>query len=230
MTDTVLSLTDATLSLQSNAGHVEILHGISLNVQSGESVGLIGPSGSGKSSLLMLMGGLEQATSGQVTALGQDLTQMDEDQLARFRRGNMGIVFQSFHLIPTMTALENVATPLELAGHKDAFERAREELAAVGLSARADHYPAQMSGGEQQRVALARASAPRPRILLADEPTGNLDGVNGSAIIELLFDLRDRHGATLVLVTHAPELAQRCDRVIHLSDGRIDAKNPEAAA
>lgn len=230
MNNTVLSLTDASLSLQSNVGRVEILHGISLNVQSGESLGLIGPSGSGKSSLLMLMGGLEQATSGTVSALGQDLTKMDEDQLARFRRGTMGIVFQSFHLIPTMTALENVATPLELAGHDDAFERARAELEAVGLTARADHYPSQMSGGEQQRVALARASAPRPRILLADEPTGNLDGANGAAIIDLLFGLRDRHGATLILVTHAPELASRCDRVIHLRDGRIDTQAAEAAA
>lgn len=159
----VLSLTDVTLSLDGNAGRIEILHGISLDVQSGESLGLIGPSGSGKSSLLMLMGGLEQATTGSVTALGQELTTMNEDQLARFRRDSMGIVFQSFHLIPTMTALENVATPLELAGHRDAFDRAMEELQAVGLEARADHYPSQMSGGEQQRVALARAAAPAPR-------------------------------------------------------------------
>ncbi len=222
MSDPVLSLTNATLALDGNAGRVEILHGITLDVQSGESVGLVGPSGSGKSSLLMLMGGLEQATSGHVTALGQDLTAMDEDQLARFRRDTMGIVFQSFHLIPTMTALENVATPLELAGHRDAFDRAMEELKTVGLEARADHYPSQMSGGEQQRVALARASAPRPKILLADEPTGNLDEANGAAIIEMLFGLRDRHGSTLVLVTHAPELAQRCDRVVRLRDGRID--------
>ncbi|SEP78044.1 ABC transporter ATP-binding protein [Thalassovita taeanensis] len=222
MSDPVLSLTDATLSLEGNAGRVEILHGITLDVQRGETLGLVGPSGSGKSSLLMLMGGLERATGGHVNALGQDLTTMSEDQLARFRRGNMGIVFQSFHLIPTMTALENVATPLELAGHRDAFDRARAELQAVGLADRADHYPSQMSGGEQQRVALARASAPRPAILLADEPTGNLDGANGAAIIELLFGLRDRHGATLVLVTHAPELASRCDRVVHLRDGRID--------
>ncbi|MBR9650629.1 ABC transporter ATP-binding protein [Thalassovita aquimarina] len=227
MSDPILSLTDATLSLDGNAGRVEILHGITIDVQSGESLGLVGPSGSGKSSLLMLMGGLERATSGQVQALGHDLTAMDEDQLARFRRDAMGIVFQSFHLIPTMTALENVATPLELAGHRDAFDRAMEELKTVGLEARADHYPSQMSGGEQQRVALARASAPRPRILLADEPTGNLDEANGAAIIDLLFGLRDRHGATLVLVTHAPELARRCDRVVRLRDGRIDG---EAAA
>jgi putative ABC transport system ATP-binding protein len=222
MTSPVISLTDAALSLDGNAGRVDILHGISLDVQKGETLGLVGPSGSGKSSLLMLMGGLERATGGRITALGQDLTTMTEDQLARFRRDHMGVVFQSFHLIPTMTALENVATPLELAGHKDAFARARAELEAVGLASRADHYPSQMSGGEQQRVALARASAPRPDILLADEPTGNLDGSNGAAIIELLFGLRDKHGATLVLVTHSDELAARCDRVIRLRDGRID--------
>ncbi len=226
----VLSLTDVTLSLDGNAGRIEILHGISLDVQSGESLGLIGPSGSGKSSLLMLMGGLEQATTGSVTALGQELTTMNEDQLARFRRDSMGIVFQSFHLIPTMTALENVATPLELAGHRDAFDRAMEELQAVGLEARADHYPSQMSGGEQQRVALARAAAPRPKILLADEPTGNLDGANGAAIIDLLFGLRDRHGSTLVLVTHSRELAERCDRVVRLRDGRVDQAATGAAA
>lgn len=226
----VLSLTDVTLSLDGNAGRIEILHGISLDVQSGESLGLIGPSGSGKSSLLMLMGGLEQATTGSVTALGQELTTMNEDQLARFRRDSMGIVFQSFHLIPTMTALENVATPLELAGHRDAFDRAMEELQAVGLEARADHYPSQMSGGEQQRVALARAAAPRPKILLADEPTGNLDGANGAAIIDLLFGLRDRHGSTLVLVTHSRELAERCDRVVRLRDGRVDQAAAGAAA
>lgn len=222
MSSPVLSLKDASLSLMGNAGRVDILHQITLDVSPGETLALIGPSGSGKSSLLMLMGGLEQATSGTVTALGQNLTAMNEDQLARFRRDNMGVVFQSFHLIPTMTALENVATPLELAGHKDAFPRAEAELAAVGLAHRADHYPAQLSGGEQQRVALARAAAPRPRLLLADEPTGNLDATNGAAIIDLLFSLRDRHGATLVMVTHSPELAARCARVIRLRDGRIE--------
>lgn len=229
MTDPVLALTDARLTLAGNAGPVDILKGITLAIQKGETVGLVGPSGSGKSSLLMLMGGLERATGGRVTALGQDLTTMDEDALARFRRGNMGVVFQSFHLIPTMTALENVALPLELAGVADAFPRAAAELQAVGLGARADHYPSQMSGGEQQRVALARAAAPRPAILLADEPTGNLDGANGQAIMDLLFGLRDRHGATLVLVTHAPELAARCDRVVRLADGRI-APELKAAA
>lgn len=221
MSNPILSLTNASLSLDGNAGKVDILHGISLDVETGETLGLIGPSGSGKSSLLMLMGGLEQASSGKITALGEDLTDMNEDQLARFRLANMGVVFQSFHLIPTMTALENVATPLELAGVQDAFTRAAAELDAVGLGARKDHYPGQMSGGEQQRVALARASAPRPKILLADEPTGNLDATNGAAIIELLFDLRDKHGATLIMVTHAADLAARCDRIVNLSDGRI---------
>jgi len=230
MGETVLSLVDARLVLDGNAGPVEILRGITLDVKAGETLGLVGPSGSGKSSLLMLMGGLERATGGQVLALGQDLTAMDEDQLARFRRGNMGVVFQSFHLIPTMTALENVAVPLELAGVADAFGRAGAELRAVGLGARLDHYPSQMSGGEQQRVALARAAVTRPRILLADEPTGNLDGVNGAAIMDLLFGLRDRHGATLVLVTHAPDLAARCDRVVRLVDGRIAGDAMRAAA
>ena len=229
MTAPVLSIANASLSLDGNAGRVDILHDISLDVAAGETLGLIGPSGSGKSSLLMLMGGLEQATSGTITALGQDLTAMNEDQLALFRRDNMGVVFQSFHLIPTMTALENVATPLELAGAKDAFDRAEAELRAVGLADRIDHYPSQMSGGEQQRVALARASAPRPRLLLADEPTGNLDATNGQAIIDLLFDLRDRHGATLIMVTHSNELANRCDRVVRLRDGRVDAGLAKAA-
>ena len=223
MGEPILTLDDARLTLAGNAGPVEILKGITLTVERGETVGLIGPSGSGKSSLLMLMGGLERATGGRVAALGQALGAMTEDALARFRRGNMGVVFQSFHLIPTMTALENVAVPLELAGVSDAFDRAEAELRAVGLDHRVDHYPAQMSGGEQQRVALARAAAPRPAILLADEPTGNLDGVNGAAIMDLLFGLRDRHGATLVLVTHAPELAERCDRVVRLADGRVVA-------
>jgi putative ABC transport system ATP-binding protein len=230
MGDTVLSLRDAKLVLDGNAGPVEILRGITLAVKAGETLGLVGPSGSGKSSLLMLMGGLERATGGQVLALGQDLTALDEDRLARFRRQNMGVVFQSFHLIPTMTALENVAVPLELAGAADAFARAEAELRSVGLGARLDHYPAQMSGGEQQRVALARAAVTRPAILLADEPTGNLDGANGAAIMDLLFGLRDRHGATLVLVTHAPDLAARCDRVVRLVDGRIAADELRAAA
>ncbi len=226
MTEPTFELEDVMLSLKGNAGPVDILRGISLNVQPGETLALTGPSGSGKSSLLMVMGGLEQATGGHVRALGQDLTAMNEDALARFRRGDaargrMGIVFQSFHLIPTMTALENVATPMELAGAEDAFERATEALETVGLGHRTGHYPAQMSGGEQQRVALARATAPNPSILLADEPTGNLDSANGEAIMDLLFALRDAHGSTLVLVTHDPTLAERCDRVVRLADGKL---------
>jgi putative ABC transport system ATP-binding protein len=230
MPDPILSLRDVRLTLSGNAGPVEILRGITFDVAAGESLALVGPSGSGKSSLLMLMGGLERATGGEIRAMGRDLSAMNEDALARFRRDNMGVVFQSFHLIPTMTALENVATPLELAGHRDAFGRAEAELRAVGLGARLGHYPAQLSGGEQQRVALARAAAPRPAILLADEPTGNLDAANGQAIMDLLFGLRDRHGATLVLVTHAPELAARCDRVVRLTDGRIAAEPARKAA
>ena len=222
MLDPALWLRDARLTLTGNAGAVEILRGITLEVASGEAVGLVGPSGSGKSSLLMLMGGLEQATGGEVLALGQDLGRMDEDALARFRRDNMGVVFQSFHLIPTMTALENVATPLELAGHRDAFPRARAELEAVGLGPRADHYPSQMSGGEQQRVALARALAPRPRLLLADEPTGNLDTANGAQVMDILKSLNDE-GATIIMVTHSPSQADQAKRVVNMLDGRIVA-------
>lgn len=226
MTEPVFQLEDVMLVLKGNAGPVDILRGISLEVQPGETLALTGPSGSGKSSLLMVMGGLEQATGGHVRALGHDLTTMNEDALARFRRGDatrgrMGIVFQSFHLIPTMTALENVATPMELAGAEDAFDRAADALETVGLGHRTGHYPAQMSGGEQQRVALARAYAPQPAILLADEPTGNLDSANGAAIMDLLFSLRDAHGATLVLVTHDLKLAERCDRMVRLADGRL---------
>ena len=223
MTSPLISLQNAQLSLRAGAGLVEILRGITLDVHAGETVGLVGPSGSGKSSLLMLMGGLEKATGGVVMALGHDLGAMNEDALARLRRDNMGVVFQSFHLIPNMTALENVATPLELAGAPDAEARALAELDAVGLGARAGHYPAQLSGGEQQRVALARAAAPRPKLILADEPTGNLDTVTGENIVELLFGLRERHDATLVLVTHDMDLARRCDRVIALRDGQIAA-------
>ena len=225
----IISLRDVHLSLPSNAGVVHILKNVDLTVHRGETVGLIGPSGSGKSSLLMLMGGLEQASSGKVDVLGQDLSILNEDALARFRRSHMGIVFQSFHLIPTMTALENVATPLELAGVRDAMERARAELAEVGLAERGRHFPAQLSGGEQQRVALARAAVLRPNILLADEPTGNLDGQNGSVIMDMLFSLREKHGSTLVLVTHDPVLAKRCDRMIALSDGRIVSQSEAAA-
>ncbi|PSL20137.1 ABC transporter ATP-binding protein [Shimia abyssi] len=225
----ILSLKDAALALDSNAGRVEILHGISLEVQKGETLALVGPSGSGKSSLLMLMGGLERATGGQINALGKDLSTMSEDALARFRRENMGVVFQNFHLIPTMTALENVATPLELAGHRDALHRAGTELEAVGLAHRADHYPSQMSGGEQQRVALARASAPAPQILLADEPTGNLDQSTGEVIMDLLFEMHAKRGTTLVLVTHSNTLARRCGRVIRLRDGQVAPQSDAAA-
>lgn len=230
MTEAILSLKDARLTLRGNAGDIDILHGITLDVARGETLGLVGPSGSGKSSLLMLMGGLEAATGGSVLAMGHDLTRLNEDGLARFRRKHLGVVFQSFHLIPTMTALENVATPLELAGAKDAFKRAAAELEAVGLGERLHHYPAQMSGGEQQRVALARAAAPRPDILLADEPTGNLDMATGEVIMDLLFKLRDQNGTTIVLVTHAPDLTARCDRVVHLLDGSIHATTQQKAA
>ena len=230
MSDPVLSLQAASLSLDGNAGPVSILDAISLDVHGQETGGLVGPSVSGKSSLLMLMGGLEQATSGKVMALGHDLTTMSEAALARLRRDHFGVVFQIFHLLPAMTEIENVAAPLELAGVADAYDRAEAELRAVGLSERVDHYPSQMSGGEQQRVALARAAAPRPDILLADEPTGNLDSVNGAAIIDLLFGLRERHSATLVMVTHAPDLAARCDRVLTLTDGRIATTEAAACA
>lgn len=230
MADTVLSVADARLVLDGGAGPVEILRGITLNINRSESVGLVGPSGSGKSSLLMLMGGLERPSSGRVTALGEDLGALSEDGLARFRRAAMGIVFQSFHLVPTMTARENVALPLEIAGIPDAWDRAGAQLGAVGLSHRAGHYPAEMSGGEQQRTALARALVARPAILLADEPTGNLDQANGAAVMDLMFRLRAEYGTTLVLVTHAPELAARCDRVVRIEDGRIAPPSADGAA
>lgn len=222
MSNPLLSLVDAQLSLDGNAGRVDILHGVTLDVTAGETVALVGPSGSGKSSLLMLMAGLERATKGQVRVLGQDFGSMDEDALAAFRLLHMGVVFQSFHLIPTMTALENVATPLELAGARDAFAQAAACLNSVDLGHRAGHYPSQISGGEQQRVALARALAGTPKILLADEPTGNLDGPNGAIVADLLFDLQKNTGATLILVTHSESLAERCSRVIRLRDGRLD--------
>ncbi|MCQ0092219.1 ABC transporter ATP-binding protein [Roseovarius sp. M141] len=228
MTSSIVSLHNVGLTLRSGTGQVEILRDISLDITPGESLALVGPSGSGKSSLLMLMGGLERASAGRVTTLGQDLDRLDEDALARLRRGAMGVVFQSFNLIPTMTALENVAVPLELAGVPDAAASAAAQLDAVGLSARAGHYPSQMSGGEQQRVALARATAPRPRLILADEPTGNLDSATGATIIDLLFDLSAQHGATLILVTHDAELATRCSRIVALRDGRIEAARIEA--
>ena len=224
MTIPIIALSNVHLSLESNAGTIEILKNISLNVSTGESLALIGPSGSGKSSLLMLLGGLERASSGSVRVAGTELSDLNEDQLAFLRRDQMGIVFQSFHLIPTMSALENVATPLELAGVTDAFKKARGALDTVGLTHRQDHFPGQLSGGEQQRVALARAVVAQPKILLADEPTGNLDGINGIAIMDLLFSLRDQFGSTLILVTHDPVLANRCNRIIRLHDGEIDRK------
>lgn len=217
----IINLSDVTLTLESGAGPVNILKGISFGISKGETVGIVGPSGSGKSSLMSLMTGLEQATTGSVVVDGLKFEGADEDTLARHRLKGIGIVMQAFHLIPTMTALENVAVPLELAGVNDAFDRAARELEAVGLAHRMDHYPAQLSGGEQQRVALARALAPEPAILFGDEPTGNLDGKTGHAIIDLIFDLADQRGSTLVLVTHDPELADRCDRVISMSDGKI---------
>ncbi|MBW7852518.1 MAG: ABC transporter ATP-binding protein [Rhodospirillales bacterium] len=209
------------LKLASMAGEVNVLRGIDLSVAAGETVGIVGPSGSGKSTMLMVIAGLERATAGRVRVAGADLSDLDEDRLATFRRDNVGIVFQAFHLMQTMTALENVAVPLELAGDRGAFARARELLAAVGLEQRLEHYPGQLSGGEQQRVALARAFATRPRLLLADEPTGNLDGETGRHVIDLLFDLHSRHGTTLLLITHDPLLAARCDRVVRLKDGRV---------
>ena len=223
MTESMIELSEVGLTLPSQAGDVEILKSISLNIGAGERVAITGPSGSGKSSLLMIMAGLERATSGAVTVLGENLAQADEDALARLRQARLGVVFQSFHLIPTMTALENIRLPLEIAGQDGAETQASRMLDAVGLSDRAHHYPAQLSGGEQQRVALARALAPSPELLLADEPTGNLDGTTGEAVTDLLFKLADAHGVTLVLVTHSQDLAARCARQVRLASGQIAA-------
>lgn len=217
----VVLLREVRLKLDSAAGTVNILKGIDLDVAAGERVGVVGPSGSGKSSMMMILGGLQPPTGGSVRVNGHELTRLDEDALARFRRDHVGIVFQAFHLIPTMTALENVAIPLEFAGLPDAFERARTTLESVGLGHRLGHYPGQLSGGEQQRVALARAFAPEPALLLADEPTGNLDGETGRHVIELMFGLAARKGTTILLITHDPGLAQQCDRVVRLVDGLI---------
>jgi len=222
----MIDIADLRLTLASDAGPVNILNGLNLKVAAKESLGIVGPSGSGKTSLMLLIAGLEQASGGRIR-LGNaetgdaEVTALSEDQLALYRRRHIGIVFQAFHLIPTMTALENVATPLELAGDSKAFEIAKQALEEVGLSHRLGHYPSQLSGGEQQRVALARAVAPQPDILLADEPTGNLDTETGQKVIELLFNMQRRRGATLLLITHDPALARRCDRIIHLADGRI---------
>jgi putative ABC transport system ATP-binding protein len=218
-----VALCGINLSLGRGATRVHILKDIDLHIGQGEAIGLVGPSGSGKSTLLMIMAGLERPDTGSVTVAGVDLGTLGEDPLARFRGRHVGIVFQSFHLIPTMTALENVAVPLELAGVADADKRAACELAAVGLADRTHHYPAELSGGEQQRVALARALAPNPAILIADEPTGNLDEATGAEVIELLFAGHVERGTTLVLVTHDPLLARRCDRVVRMRSGRIDA-------
>ena len=214
-------LENVSLSLDGNAGIVDILKDISIDIQEGESIGIVGPSGSGKSSLLMLMGGLERISKGTINLLGQNLGEMNENKLASFRRSNVGIIFQSFHLIPTMTALENVAVPLELNGNKDAFGLAEEALVKVGLGDRLSHFPSQLSGGEQQRTALARAVIANPKILLADEPTGNLDHDNGKIVADYLFELHTENKATLVLVTHDLELAERCERKIKISDGEI---------
>jgi len=214
-------LEDVRLTLPSAAGPVNILNGVSLAIAKGEAVALLGPSGSGKSSLLMVAAGLESASAGRVAVAGQTLTGLDEDALARFRRAHVGIVFQSFHLIPTMTALENVAVPIELLNGKGSLTAATQALEAVGLAHRLSHYPGQLSGGEQQRVALARAIVHDPDVLFADEPTGNLDGVTGAAIADLLFSLQSRVGATLLLVTHEQGLADRCDRILHIKDGVI---------
>jgi putative ABC transport system ATP-binding protein len=217
-----IALAGVNLSLGQGAARVHILKDIDLHIGTGEAIGLVGPSGSGKSTLLMVMAGLERADSGTVAVAGKSLNSLNEDALARFRGRHVGIVFQSFHLIPTMTALENVAVPLELSGVSHAQERAREELAAVGLNERIHHYPAELSGGEQQRVALARALAPHPQIVVADEPTGNLDEDTGNQIIDLLFAGHAKRNTTLILVTHDPALAARCARVVRLRSGRID--------
>ena len=220
-----IRLDDIHLKLTSAVGEVNILRGIDLCVEAGETLGVVGPSGSGKTSLLMVIAGLEKPTSGSLHAAGSDITHLGEDALALFRRDNIGIVFQDFHLVETMTALESVAMPLEFAGHGDALAQASTHLVSVGLGERAGHYPGQLSGGEKQRVALARAFAPEPAILLADEPTGNLDGKTGRAVMDILFDLHARRGTTLILVTHQPELVERCTRIVHLVDGRIDGED-----
>src|SRR5256714_3617547 len=224
----LVALDDVRLTLPSAAGPVDILRGISLTIAAGETVALLGPSGSGKSSLLMVLAGLERPSAGQVRLAGQDLAALDEDGLARLRRRHVGIVFQSFHLIPTMTATENVAIPLELAGDRGAFEAAEAALARVGLAHRLRHYPGQLSGGEQQRVAIARAFAAGPQLLLADEPTGNLHGETGRAVIDCLFTEHARLGTALLLITHDAELAARCGREVVLADGRVVAERPAA--
>ncbi len=219
----VIDAMNVTLTLGQGAARVEILRDVSLHVSRGESLAILGPSGSGKSSLMAVLSGLEQASNGQIEVAGENFGALDEDGLARARRGRIGIVLQAFHLLPTMTALENVAVPLELAGVDDAFDRAADELKSVGLGHRLTHYPSQLSGGEQQRVAIARATAPRPALLFADEPTGNLDAATGHEIVELLFERQRAQGTTLVLITHDTDLAARCSRIVEMRDGRIVA-------
>jgi putative ABC transport system ATP-binding protein len=219
--NSVISLRDVHLTLSSSAGPVHILRGVSLYIPNGKAIGIVGPSGSGKSTLMAIMAGLEKASSGEVLVDDKDYTKLSEDQLALHRRKRIGILLQAFHLIPTMTALENVAVPLELAGDKKAFEKAEAELKAVGLDHRLEHYPSQLSGGEQQRVALARALAPDPKILFPDEPTGNLDSKTGHAILDLMFDLHRRKNTTLVLITHDQGLAEKCHIVFHMADGKL---------
>ena len=221
--DIAISARNVTLSLGTGEARTDVLKGIDLDIQNGETIAILGPSGSGKSSLMAILSGLERVTGGEVHVAGTNFGSLDEDDLARARRGRIGIVLQSFHLLPTMTALENVAVPLELAGAADAFDKARVELEAVGLGHRLSHYPAQLSGGEQQRVAIARAVAPGPQILFADEPTGNLDGKTGAAIIDVLFASKEAAGATLIIITHDPSLAERCDRILEMNDGRVVA-------
>jgi putative ABC transport system ATP-binding protein len=223
LAEPVIELKDVSLTLGEAASSVQVLKGVSLDVESGEATGIVGPSGSGKSTLLMVLAGLERVDSGTVRIAGELLNGKSEDEIASFRGRNIGIVFQSFHLIPNMTALENVAVPLELAGHADPFGVAKRELAAVGLSDRVSHYPGQLSGGEQQRVAIARALAPDPRILIADEPTGNLDQATGRQVADLLFAKAAERAMTLVLVTHDPSLAARCSRQVAMRSGRIEA-------
>ena len=226
----IVALEQVRLTLTSRAGPVEILRDVSLDVEEGQSLAIVGPSGSGKTSLLMVVAGLERATSGGVRVAGHDLTRLNEDKLALARGANIGIVFQSFHLVPTMTALENVALPLEFAGASNAFESARALLEEVGLTPRVDHFPAQLSGGEQQRVAIARALSRQPKLLLADEPTGNLDSQTGKHIVDLLFGLQRRRNATLMLVTHDQRVAAACARTIHMADGRINSVAEARAA
>lgn len=221
MTKPIISVENLHLTLTSRAGPVHILRGVTFDVPAGQSLAIVGPSGSGKTSLLMILGGLERASSGKVEVAGRSMSGLSEDELSRLRGEEIGIVFQSFHLVPTMTALENVALPMELAGIADAFETARQLLDDVGLLARQDHFPAELSGGEQQRVAIARALSRKPRLILADEPTGNLDTKTGQQIVELLFGLKERTGATLVLVTHDVRLANMTERVIGMGDGHI---------